>query len=504
MTRLVALHIILVDPSDGREILAERLRMQGYVVTALASAAEGAAQALADPPAAVIADLWMAGISGVQLCRLLRAEPATERVPMILRGPDRDRHSRFWAERAGAAGYVGQGRMGDLVRALASAIAAATPSHDSFIQLCGEEERDIRDRIAAHLDTALFESVVASEVRALSVCGTFVRLFDLLAQFVSRVSSYRWLALYTQRPEWLGLHTHPLARQRSEDEVRRTLLPFVAATDVAILPVVSVEDEDAYEDPHGAPPIVYPIQLGKDVIGTVVLAPRSRPHPKDDALVSIIARELAGPIRIVALVEESQRLATVDPLTGLMNRRAFTAALDKDLARSQRHGYPLCLLLLDVDHFKAINDHRGHPGGDAVLAALGALLVHQVRKVDFAGRWGGEEFVVALTGADKQGGQITAERIRAAIAAMRVKDTSGESISVTISIGVACYERGDNVDGLIDRADRAMYAAKSSGRNRVVTSWTEERADTDADGVRKLKLESVPGDDDAAPNLHFG
>ena len=83
-------HIVLVDPSDGREVLAERLRMQEYVVTATADAAEGANLALSDPPAAVVADVWMPGISGVQLCRLLRSEPATQQVPFILRGPDQD------------------------------------------------------------------------------------------------------------------------------------------------------------------------------------------------------------------------------------------------------------------------------------------------------------------------------------------------------------------------------------------------------------------------------
>jgi two-component system cell cycle response regulator len=468
---VASLSIILVDPSDRRETLAERLRMQGYVVTVKESAVEGAALALADPPAAVVADLWMPAISGVQLCRLLRAEAATERVPVILRGAEEDRHSRFWAERAGATAYVGKGRMGDLVRALASAIAATAPSEeDSFMQLCGEDEREIRDRIAAHLDTALFDSVVASEVRALSACATFVQLFDLLSQFVSRVSSYRWLAVYTLRPQWLGLHTHPLARARSEEEVRQAIGPSMAMPNVFDIPIVAVEDEDAYSDPVGAAPIAFPVRLGAEVIGTVVLAPRQQPHPKDVALVSIIARELAGPIRIAALVEESQRLATVDSLTALMNRRAFTAAAEREVSRSQRYGYPLCLLLLDVDHFKVINDTRGHPAGDLVLAAMGPLLARETRRTDLSGRWGGEEFVVALTASDLAGGLLVAERIRAAVAAMVVKDPRGDLIPVTISIGLATYQNGDQLDTLIDRADRAMYAAKSSGRNRVVSA----------------------------------
>src|SRR4051812_5715931 len=312
--------------------------MQGYVVTVTASPAEGAGLALSDPPGAVIADLWMPSISGVQLTRLLRAEAATEKVPVILRGLEGDRHSRFWAERAGAAAYVGQGRMGDLVRSLSAVIAVNPAPEGSFMQLYDETEHDIRDRIAAHLDAALFESVLASEVRALSVCANFARLFDLLSQFVSRVTSYRWLAVHTHRPEWLGLHTHPSARKRSEEEALRALASVPApagqgAADATMTAtVVAVEDEDAHADPAGAPPILRPILLGGQILGTVALAPRETPHPKDGELVSILARELAGPLRIAALVEESQRLATVDPLTGLMNRRAFTAAAQREIA----------------------------------------------------------------------------------------------------------------------------------------------------------------------------
>src|SRR3954468_4983102 len=118
---LPAQQLLLVDPAGhGTSVSASRMRMQGYAVTEVSDPAEGGRMTLVDPPAAVIADLWMTGISGVQLCRLLKAEPGTENVPVILRGPDGQRN-RFWAERAGAAAYVVKGRMGDLVRVLGRA-----------------------------------------------------------------------------------------------------------------------------------------------------------------------------------------------------------------------------------------------------------------------------------------------------------------------------------------------------------------------------------------------
>jgi two-component system, cell cycle response regulator len=463
--------VILVDASADRDVLAERLRMQGYTVTVTPDPAVGAGLALADPPAAVVADLWTTGISGVQLCRLLRAEPATQHVPTILRGPDQDQHSRFWAERAGAAAYVGQGRMGELVRALAQAIAARPPEEDVFFQLSGGEP-DIRDRIAAYLDGALFESVIAAEVRALSVCETFARLFDLLSQFVARVTSYRWLAMCTdRRPRW-AIHCHPAARERA-------LLEAQAALEVsAEIPVLTVEDRDAYDDSQGTPPIIESIRLGSEKLGRLALAVREKPHPRDAELVAVIARELGGPIRIASLVEESQRQAATDPLTGLMNRRAFKAAADQEIARADRQGYALAALLLDVDHFKSINDQRGHGGGDVVLASLGRLLTGEIRKVDFAGRWGGEEFVVLLSNSDRDNGLAVAERIRVAVATAHIDDEAGKPIPVTVSVGVAFYVPGEDIESMLGRADAGMYLAKSLGRNRVMVG-SDSAATTD-------------------------
>src|SRR3954463_12666879 len=139
--------VIVIEPAEvNRERLAERLRMQGFQVITAPGPPEGAHLALSSPPTAVVADLWMPGISGVQLCRLLRAEPATENVPVVLRGPDGQRN-RFWAERAGAAAYVVKGHMGDLVRTLSRAGTSSPPSDGFCTQLSGDPA-DLRDRIA--------------------------------------------------------------------------------------------------------------------------------------------------------------------------------------------------------------------------------------------------------------------------------------------------------------------------------------------------------------------
>ncbi len=137
------------------------------------------------------------------------------------------------------------------------------------------------------------------------------------------------------------------------------------------------------------------------------------------------------------------------------------------VARSRRYDDPLSLLLLDIDHFKQINDRCGHATGDRVLAALGGLLPRLLRDCDHAARWGGEEFVVGLLSTDRAGATEVAERLRHEIAALEVLDDAGERMSVTASIGVATWSAGELLESLVARADRAMYVSKASGRNRV-------------------------------------
>lgn len=454
--------LVLVDPSDeAREQLGRRLSSLGYVVETAANGVEGAALALSNPPAAVIADLWMPGVSGIQLCRLLRSEVATVDVPVLLRGDEGDRRNRFWAERAGAVAFLGKGRIGELVRVLQRAVADAPPKGDFFIQLGAEV--DIRDRIARHLDAALFESVVAAEVRALAGCDTPMRLFDLLSQFLSQIHPYRWLALSLPSGEFLGIHQHSSAGTAPIDEVRALLQapkiePFV------------LEDEDAVNVPPACAAFSAHVEIGGRVIGEVALAPARSGDSEVGTLVRVLSRELGGPLRMVSLVEETRKLASTDPLTRLMNRRAFVGYAEQELARVDRFGGPISVGLLDVDHFKSVNDGHGHGAGDQVLVAIADAVRGAIRRVDIVSRWGGEEIVFLLPGTPLAGAEIVAERVRHAIRGTPIDvhdDGTTKRLGVTASIGIAERADDETVDSLIARADSAMYRAKQAGRDRV-------------------------------------
>jgi two-component system cell cycle response regulator len=185
---------------------------------------------------------------------------------------------------------------------------------------------------------------------------------------------------------------------------------------------------------------------------------------------AVNAIEKAYQLETVESDKEKYRwLATVDALTGCMNRRAFTERLERELDRVRRYNVKLSVLMIDLDLFKDINDNFGHIVGDSVLRQLGDLLRDEVRSVDLAARYGGEEFVILLPDTDLNGAVVFAERLRKRVEEHNFAD-SGDPLRVTVSIGVSAATVDGHVtepESVIARADEALYRAKNEGRNRV-------------------------------------
>ena len=173
---------------------------------------------------------------------------------------------------------------------------------------------------------------------------------------------------------------------------------------------------------------------------------------------------------------ELLRLVATDPLTGLSNRRNLLEAGQREFQLYLRHQRPLSVCLMDIDHFKRINDSYGHPIGDLVLIRLAEVCRSTLRTADLCGRFGGEEFVIILPDTPLETACNAAERLRSRLE-KEIVDTPAGSIRFTVSIGVACAESNhSSIDDVIRMADVYMYAAKNSGRNRAVskiTLWRE-------------------------------
>ena len=177
-------------------------------------------------------------------------------------------------------------------------------------------------------------------------------------------------------------------------------------------------------------------------------------------------------------LQELEKLAGTDSLTGVANRRQLTIATEKELSRVRRYGHSFSMLLLDIDHFKQVNDTYGHPVGDRVIVTMTDTIQSLLRRGDSLGRLGGEEFVVLLPHTNSDKALLVAERIRQRVAQIAITVPEA-TIYITVSIGVATYLESDrSIDNILKRADDALYEAKNQGRDRVVLSPANQKIAT--------------------------
>ena len=228
-------------------------------------------------------------------------------------------------------------------------------------------------------------------------------------------------------------------------------------------------------DPRTADlPVVFLTSRGtsEDVVGALRLGAhdylRKPPEPAELLARVAAAVEVSGlRTELRRRTEELDRMSRTDHLTGLHNRRHLDESLQVVLASSRRHAFPVSVLLVDVDHFKAVNDVHGHEAGDAVLQAVAQALRQAVRADDVLGRWGGEEFLVLSQHTEVEGARVLADRLRAAVGRVRVA-VPGGAIAVTVSVGAATASGpAAGVDDVLRAADAQLYAAKAAGRDRA-------------------------------------
>lgn len=254
---------------------------------------------------------------------------------------------------------------------------------------------------------------------------------------------------------------YPTALSNVEDEIQMLFARTRRQGVSAILKQIEVDG--------GTEPLRLPLVFEESLLGILWIWGKGLTRA-DLPIMSIFAKQIGVSLERARLFQEVQSLALTDPLTGLQNRRSLFELGRVEFARAKRMERPFCCMLLDLDHFKQINDVYGHLVGDQVLQEFAKRCSHSVREVDLVGRYGGEELIILLPETDRKTSMQVAERLRSSIASSPIR-IFDKNISVTVSIGVAAQdENTTDLETLIARADQAMYIAKHKGRNRVAMS----------------------------------
>ncbi len=240
--------------------------------------------------------------------------------------------------------------------------------------------------------------------------------------------------------------------------------------------------------------IVFPITVQSQFSGFLsVFSPRKELKDDEISFLNLFARQIELAITIANLFETVKKQAVTDHLTNLFNRRFFEDALHREATRSLRTKQPFCLVGLDLDHLKRINDTYGHSMGDKAISAIANVITNTSRSVDIPSRYGGEEFFIILPGIDAKGGLAAAERLRISVESCFV---DGLKEGITASLGVAVFiEQTTNIDELFEMCDKAMYSSKQKGRNQVtladvdnITSWQDIAIDAFVDILTKHRI----------------
>jgi len=446
--------ILVVDDIDANvRLLEAKLSAEYYEVLTASDGPTALAMAAAEKPDIILLDVMMPGMDGFQVCSRLKTDPETRHIPVVLVTALDGRADRIAGLEAGADEF--------LTKPIDDVLLFARVRSLTRLKMVIDE---LREREASGRRVG----VIAGASSRLGGTGGRILIVDDNERQAQRISAE--LAVEHRPIVEHGVEKAMLAARGPVDLVivsaaAKTFdgLRFAAQlrSDEATrnLPILAVVDFDERAR------VVKALEIGiNDIL----------PRPVDPQELAARARTQIRRKRYTDYLRDnldhSLELAVTDQLTGLHNRRYMTSQLDALVRRAAAGGDPVAVLVIDIDHFKKINDSFGHPVGDEVLREFAVRLASNVRAIDLPVRFGGEEFVVVMPDTELEHAHRIAERIRLHVAGSPFRVMGGEELlTITISIGVAAsLGESDAPALLIKRADEAMYEAKSQGRNRVI------------------------------------
>ncbi|KFE36659.1 diguanylate cyclase [Thioclava atlantica] len=452
--------LIVDDVATNRIVLKAKLTGAHYATLQAANGAEAIAIAASERPGLILADVDLPDMTGTEMIACLRADAETRHIPLIALTRRDDPVLRLELLEAGADEVLSKpidelvlmARLRSLLRAHASAedfaLRALTFRELGFAETADDYVAPVRIGLIARTretalrwKMALARTLPGDRIEVLSEDAPIRRADDAA-------------------PEAFVIEADP-ARPHDGLRLMSELRSHAATRDAVIAIAVP---RFAHETQATA------LDLGADdLLPADLSAPLAAEEAAQRLRAQLARKRLHDRLRIS--VNEGLRLATVDPLTGLHNRRFATTQLARLSERARRTGRPFMVMLLDLDRFKRINDTFGHSAGDHVLTAFGKALKTHLRGVELIARIGGEEFLVAMPEISPDRGQHLARHLRDAIAAQPIRLPDGGAIRITVSIGLAFGGlRDDDPQHLVEEADAALLNAKATGRNQVALS----------------------------------
>ena len=446
--------ILVVDDIEANlRVLEAKLTAEYYEVMLAQDGPTGLAMAASEHPDIIILDVMMPGMDGFEVCRRLKDDPLTRHIPVVLVTALDGRSDRIAGLEAGADEFLNK-PIDDVM--LFSRVRSLTRLKTVIDELRQREASGRRMGVIAGAAARL-----AGSGGRIVICDDNERQ----AQRIFTELSVEHRPLIESDPEQAHLTARgPVdlliinAAARSFDGLR--LAAHIRSDETTRhLPILAVIDPDE------RPRMVKALEMGiNDVLPRPIdpqeLSARVRTQIKRKRYTDFLRQNL----------DHSLELAVTDQLTGLHNRRYMNGQLAALVARAIKGGEPTAALLIDIDHFKKINDSFGHDVGDEVLREFAVRVATNVRAIDLPCRYGGEEFVVVMPGASLAAAERVAERIRGHVGGSPFRVAGGrELLTVTISIGVtATLGEGDTPEALLKRADEGVYEAKAAGRNKVI------------------------------------
>lgn len=480
-------HVLLAD--DNKlvvKVTSSILEQAGYKVDVAWDGIEAAIKAFSLLPDLMILDIEMPKIKGYQVCRLLKEDPLTSWIPIIMLTGREHQSDMFWGLKTGADAYITKGFKPEHLLEKTEELLSQSEESQEAKALSRKRKKDVTedyviDKITDLLDRKLYETTILNDIASLSgSLQDFPETINSVFEILDKLFNYNvGSLLFLEELELYLYINRPVSRETLEEVTEEALQAATGYAwemqDPQIIERLLVNEDMIADVPQDKQPelsfIHTPLTAHKKVIAVMVVAGPPTPAFRRDApgILNLVANEVTIILDNARLYEDAKRMAITDGLTRIYNHRFFQELFEKEFKRASRYNTSFSLIMLDIDFFKRLNDTYGHLFGDEILKEMAALVKGCLRTMDILARYGGEEFAILLPETDLESAVQTAERIRMAVENHDFAGAHGKGVKVTVSQGVTAYPSPgiEKRSDIVAKADAALYEAKKEGRNCV-------------------------------------